>query len=79
MEVFVGDLFDWRDLTSALHDVQLAHHYPPFDAQHLHGATMLALAAEQAGVEVVALMSGWKSPTEAWSFSPSSTTSTGSR
>lgn len=59
VEVVVGDLFDWRDLTGALHDVQLAYHCPPFDAQHLHGATMFALAAEQAGVEVVALMSGW--------------------
>ena len=59
VEVVVGDLFDWRDLTIALHDVQLAYHCPPFDAQHLHGATMFALAAEQAGVEVVALMSGW--------------------
>ena len=56
VEVVVGDLFDWRDLTIALHDVQLAYHCPPFDAQHLHGATMFALAAEQAGVEVVALM-----------------------
>lgn len=59
VEVIVGDLFDWRDLTRALDDVQLAYHCPPFDAQHLHGATMFALAAEQAGVEVVALMSGW--------------------
>ena len=59
VEVIVGDLFDWRDLTRALDDVQLAYHCPPFDAQHLHGATMFALAAEQSGVEVVALMSGW--------------------
>lgn len=59
VEVIVGDLFDWRDLTRALKDVQLAYHCPPFDAQHLHGATIFALAAEQAGVEVVALMSGW--------------------
>lgn len=59
VEVVVGDLFDWRDLTNALDGVQLAYHCPPFDAQHLHGATMFALAAEQAGVEVVALMSGW--------------------
>jgi uncharacterized protein YbjT (DUF2867 family) len=59
VEVVVGDLFDWRDLTQVLNDVQLAYHCPPFDAQHLHGATIFALAAEQAGVEVVALMSGW--------------------
>jgi len=59
VEVVVGDLFDWRDLTRALDGVQLAYHCPPFDAQHLHGAAIFALAAEQAGVEVVALMSGW--------------------
>ena len=59
VEVIVGDLFDWRDLTHALNDVQAAYHCPPFDAQHLHGATIFAPAAEQAGVEVVALMSGW--------------------
>jgi uncharacterized protein YbjT (DUF2867 family) len=59
VDVVVGDLFDWRDLTRALDDVQLAYHCPPFDSRHLHGATIFALAAEQAGVEVVALMSGW--------------------
>ena len=59
IEVVVGSLYDWRDVSTALCDVQRAYHCPPFDSRHLHGATMFALAAEQAGVEVVALMSGW--------------------
>lgn len=59
IEVVVGNLHDWRDVRTALVDVQRAYHCPPFDPRHLHGAAMFALAAEQAGVEVVALMSGW--------------------
>lgn len=58
-EVVVGSLYDLRDLRRALADVQRVYHCPPFDARHLHGAMLLSLAAEQAGVEVVALMSGW--------------------
>jgi NAD(P)H dehydrogenase (quinone) len=59
VEVVVGDLYDWRDLRTALRDVQRAYHCPPFDSCLLHGSTMFALAAEEAGVEVVALLSGW--------------------
>ncbi len=59
VEVFVGNLYDLRDLRKALRGVQRAYHCPPFDAKHLHGAMLFALAAEEAKVEVVALMSGW--------------------
>lgn len=58
-EVVVGNLYDVRDLRRALQDVQRVYHCPPFDPRHLHGAMLLALAAEEARVEVVALMSGW--------------------
>ncbi len=58
-EIFVGDLFDLRDLRSALVDVQRAYHCPPFVPNLLHGAMLFALAAEEAKLEVVALMSGW--------------------
>ncbi|MCP4201088.1 MAG: NmrA family NAD(P)-binding protein [bacterium] len=58
-EVVVGNMFDRRDLRRALRDVQRVYHCPPFDARHLHGAMLLALTAEEAGVEVIALMSGW--------------------
>jgi len=58
-EVVVGDLFDMRDLRSALHGVQRAYHCPPFAPNLLHGAALFALAAQEARLEVVALMSGW--------------------
>jgi uncharacterized protein YbjT (DUF2867 family) len=59
VEVVAGDLYDWRDLRAALRDVQRVYHCPPFDPRLHHGSTMLALAAEEAGVEVVALLSAW--------------------
>ena len=59
VEVAVGNLYDWRDLRAALRDVQRAYHCPPFDPRQLHGSMMFALAAEEANLEVVALMSGW--------------------
>ncbi|MCZ6807583.1 MAG: NmrA family NAD(P)-binding protein [Deltaproteobacteria bacterium] len=58
-EVFVGNLFDYRDLQAALVDVQRAYHCPPFAPNQLHGSMLFALAAEEAKLEVVALMSGW--------------------
>ena len=58
-EIVVGDLLDYRDLERALSGVQRAYHCPPFAANLLHGATLFAIAAEQAKLEVVALMSGW--------------------
>jgi uncharacterized protein YbjT (DUF2867 family) len=58
-EVFVGDQLDMRDLRRALVDVQRAYHCPPFAPNLLHGAMLFALAAEEAKLEVVALMSGW--------------------
>ena len=58
-EVVTGDLFDFRDLRKALHGVQRAYHVPPFAPNLLNGASLFALAAEEAKLEVVALMSGW--------------------
>jgi uncharacterized protein YbjT (DUF2867 family) len=58
-EIFVGDLFDMRDLRKALVDVQRAYHCPPVTPNLLHGMMLFALAAEEAKLEVVALMSGW--------------------
>ena len=58
-EIFVGNLFDLSDLRSALVDVQRAYHCPPFVPNLLHGTMLFALAAEEAKLEVVALMSGW--------------------
>ncbi len=58
-EIFVGDLFDLRDLRKSLTGVQRAYHCPPFAPTLLNGAALFALAAEEAKLEVVALMSGW--------------------
>ena len=58
-EVFVGDLLDFRDLREALRGVQRAYHCPPFAANALHGTMLFAMAAEEAELEVVALMSAW--------------------
>jgi len=58
-EIFVGNLFDMRDLKLSLVDVQRAYHCPPFAPNLLHGSMLFALAAEEAKLEVVALMSGW--------------------
>lgn len=58
-EIVVGDQFDLRDLRKAMHGVQRAYHCPPFAANLLHNAALFAIAAEEAKLEVVALMSGW--------------------
>ena len=58
-DIFVGDLFDYRDLERALAGIQRAYHCPPFGPNLLHGAMLFAIAAEEAKLEVVALMSGW--------------------
>jgi NAD(P)H dehydrogenase (quinone) len=58
-EIFVGDLYDMGDLRRALVDVQRAYHVPPFAPNLLHGTMLFALAAEEARLEVLALMSEW--------------------
>lgn len=58
-EIFVGNLFDMRDLRRALAGVQRAFYCPPFAPNLLHGSMLFAMAAEEAKLEVVALMSQW--------------------
>ena len=58
-EIFVGNLFDLRDLRKALVDVQRAYYCPPMSPNNLHGSVLFALAVEEAKLEVVALMSQW--------------------
>jgi len=58
-ELVFGDLFDFRDIRKALVGVQRAYHCPPFAPNLLEGAMLFALAAEEAKLEVVALMSQW--------------------
>ena len=58
-EVFYGDLFDFRDLRRAMTGVQRAYYCPPLTPHLLQAAMLFALAAEEAKLEVVALMSQW--------------------
>lgn len=58
-ELFLGNLFDFQDLRTALMGVQRAYYCPPFAPNLLHGAMFFAIAAEEAQLEVVALMSQW--------------------
>ena len=58
-EIFVGDLFEYRDLRKSMIGVQRAYHCPPFSSNTLHNTMLFAIAAEEAKLEVVALMSQW--------------------
>jgi len=58
-EIFVGDLFDYRDLERAMVDVRRAYHSAPYAPNLLHGMMLFAVAAEEAKLEVVAWMSQW--------------------
>ena len=58
-ELFVGDIFDYRDLRESMVGVQRAYHCPPFVLNLLHNTMLFAIAAEEAKLEVVALMSQW--------------------
>ena len=58
-QLVIGDLFDLRDLRRALAGVQRAYHCPPFVPNLLHNTALFAVAAQEAKLEVVALMSQW--------------------
>ena len=58
-ELTFGNLFDYRDVRKALVGVQRAYQCPPVTPNLLEGAAVFALAAEDAKLEVVALMSQW--------------------
>jgi len=58
-EIFVGDQLNFEDLRAAMDGVQRAYHCPPFAPNVLENMMLFAIAAEQANLEVVALMSGW--------------------
>ena len=58
-EIMVGDQLNYQDLRNALRGVQRAYHCPPFAANSLENMMMFTIAAEEAKLETVALMSGW--------------------
>jgi uncharacterized protein YbjT (DUF2867 family) len=58
-EVFIGNLYDFRDLRKALKGVQRAYHCQPFAPNVLHGSALFAIAADEAKLEVVAHLGAW--------------------
>lgn len=58
-EVFVGNLFEFRDLVKAMDGVQRAFHCPPFAPHLLHNTMLACLAAQEARLEAFVLLSGW--------------------
>jgi len=58
-EIIVGNQLNYQDLKVAMAGVQRAYHCPPFAPNLLENLMLFALAAEEAKLEVVALMSGW--------------------
>ena len=58
-ELFIGDMFDFRDLRAPMAGVQRAYHCPPVVPSLLHNTMLFAVAAEEAKLEVVALLSQW--------------------
>ena len=58
-EIFVGNLYDFRDLFDAMMGVQRLFHIPPFAPHLLHNTMLTCLAAQEAGVEAMVLLSGW--------------------
>ncbi len=59
-EIFVGDLLDYRDIRQALIGVSRAYYAPPMGLNLLHNTMLFAIAAEEAKLEVVALLSQWQ-------------------
>ncbi len=58
-EIFVGNLFDYRDVEAAMRGVQRAFHIPPFAPHLLHNTMLMCLAAQAARIEALVLLSAW--------------------
>ena len=58
-EIFVGNMYDYRDLRAAMTGVQRAFNCPPLSPNAINDAVLFAIAAEEAKLEVVALMGAW--------------------
>lgn len=58
-EIFVGNLFDFADVSKAMLGVKRAFHIPPFAPNLLHNTMLVCLAAQKAKLEALVLLSGW--------------------
>lgn len=58
-EVMVGNLFAFEDLQKAMKGASRAFHCPPFAPNLLHNTTLVCLAAQEAKLEALVLLSAW--------------------
>jgi len=58
-DVMVGSLEDMEDLRAALQDVRRAYFCPPLNPGALRRATLFAVAAQEAKIEVLVVLSQW--------------------
>ena len=60
-EIVIADLYDPRQLARALKDVKRAYYCPPLQPFMIHSAAAFAVAAREAKLESIVLMSQWLS------------------
>ena len=58
-EIAVADPYDPQQLADAMRGVARAYYLPPFDPHMLHGAMAFAIAAREARLEQVVVLSQW--------------------
>lgn len=58
-EIAIGDLADWQALLDAMRGVQRAYFVPPFDPYMIQSASAFAIAAREARLESLVVLSQW--------------------
>lgn len=58
-EIFVGDMYSIADMRKAMTDVHRAYHCAPTQTNGLHFGAVFAIAAEEAGLEHVVMLTQW--------------------
>ena len=58
-EIFVGDLYSIADMRKAMTGVQRAYHCSPTQTNTLHFGAVFAIAAQEAGLEHVVMLTQW--------------------
>jgi len=58
-EIFIGNMYDIRDVRESLHGIQRCYYCAPLESNHLHANIIFATAANDAQLEVVTNLSQW--------------------
>ena len=58
-EIFVGDLYSVADMRKAMTGIQRAYHCSPTQTNTLHFGAVFAIAAEEAKLEHVVMLTQW--------------------